>query len=164
MIFKVHFKPKHSMESFYELGQNCLEKYTPRKRGTFIFIRNYLGVKRDIWFVLTRKEVSHVVTDLLSSREEEFAIHPLQTTTQWRAVLSVGRPIYVHTHTHFFCCPFNHEYFWHFGEYFGCTLPDWCLSQSLINKDRSLHQFHSAQHDILMILILNLFGLSILFL
>lgn len=51
------------MESFYELGQNCFEKNTPRKRETFIFIRRDLGMGRDIWFVPTRKEASHTVTD-----------------------------------------------------------------------------------------------------
>lgn len=85
------------MGSFYELGQNCFEKNTPRKRETFFFIGHDLGMKRDIWFVPTRKEVSHTVTDSLSSREEEFATHPAQTTTQWRAVLFVGRNFYVHT-------------------------------------------------------------------
>lgn len=84
MIFKVHFNPEHSMKSFYELGQNCFEKNTPRKRETFIYIRHDLGMKRDTQFVPTRKEASHTVTESLSSREEEFAIHPAQTTTQWR--------------------------------------------------------------------------------
>lgn len=87
------------MESFHEIGQSCFEKNTPRKRETFVFIRHDSGTKRDIRFVLTRKEASHTVTDSLSSREEEFAIHPAQTTIQWRAVLSVGRSVYDHTHT-----------------------------------------------------------------
>lgn len=96
-----------------------------------------------------------------SGKESLWSIHHKQLPSreqfcQWEGV-------FMPLHTPLSRCPFDQILFWYFGEYFSCTLPDWCLSDSIINKDTLLHQSYSVPQDFLMVLIQNLFGLSILF-
>lgn len=90
-------------------------------------------------------------THYSSGKESLWSIHYRQLPSreqfcQWEGLFMPPPPVS--------WCPFDHILFWYFGEYFSCTLPDGCLSDSIINKDTLLHQSYSVLRDFSMMLIL----------
>lgn len=111
-----HIKLEETYRKYFwcsALGQKFFYKTTPSKRKTFNFyliLRHGLGMKRDICFLPSRKEVSQAVTDSSSFRGES-VIHPPQATRVESSFVKEAYLCSPRLPPHFSWCPFDHTFF-----------------------------------------------------